>query len=195
MDVLERLKARLASARPRDLPPHSHRRAAVLIPVMDIAGEPHLILTKRTETVEHHKGQISFPGGRYEEPDPDLLSTALRETQEEIALSPKSVEVWGRLDEVETVVSGFAVTPYVGFVSSAVDLHPNPIETEQIIMVPLAVFLDPANLRVEQVVHDGHARDLLFYDYPPHVIWGATARIVKKLVDLLGAGEPEGVGR
>jgi 8-oxo-dGTP pyrophosphatase MutT (NUDIX family) len=195
MDLLELLKARLSTVSAKDLPPHPHRRAAVLIPVLEVGGVPHLLLTKRTETVEHHKGQISFPGGRHEELDPDLLTTALREAYEEIGLPPESVDVWGRLDEVETVVSGFAITPYLGFVRSPVSLRLSPDETEEIVTVPLAVFLDPANLRVEQVIRDGRPRDLLFYDYPPHTIWGVTARIIKELVDLITSEHPRGTGR
>lgn len=194
MDVLEVLKAALACYRPRDLPPHRHRRAAVLIPVLAQADGPHLVLTRRTELVEHHKGQIAFPGGRHEEGDADLLATALREAEEEIGLSPEAVELWGRLDEVEAVVSGFAITPFVGRVVGPVELRPNPLETDQVLTVPLSVFLDPSRLRVEQVVRDGRPYEVLFYDYPPHVIWGVTARIIYRLVEMLGQGRgPRGV--
>lgn len=195
MDLLQSLKARLASGEARDLPPHPHRRAAVLIPIFVDAGAPHLLLTKRTETVEHHKGQISFPGGGEEPEDPDLLATALRETHEEIGLAPASVEVWGRLDEVETVVSGFAITPFVGFIPPPVGLRPNPNEIAEIVTVPLAIFLDPANLRTEHIVRGGRLREVLFYDYPPHVIWGVTARVIKGLVGLLAAEHLRGPGR
>lgn len=194
VDLLQSLRDRLAVARARDLPPHPHRRAAVLIPIfVDGDGVPHLLLTKRTETVEHHKGQISFPGGGEEPEDADLLETALRETYEEIGLPPASVEVWGRLDEVETVISGFAVTPFVGFIPPPTAARPNPNEIAEIVTVPLAVFLNPANLRAEQVMHNGRPRRLLFYDYPPYVIWGLTAWIIKSLVGLLTVERPEGV--
>lgn len=186
MEVLQALKAALAGFRPLDLPPHRYRRAAVLIPVLVQAGDPHLVLTRRTELVEHHKGQISFPGGRHEEGDADLLATALREAEEEIGLPPEAVELWGRLDEVEAVVSGFAITPYVGLIVGPVELRPNPMETDQVITVPLSAFLDPVRLRVEQVIRDGRPYEILFYDYPPHVIWGVTARIIHRLVAILG---------
>jgi 8-oxo-dGTP pyrophosphatase MutT (NUDIX family) len=186
MEVLDALKAAVAGFRPRDLPPHRYRRAAVLIPVLAQPGGPHLVLTRRTELVEHHKGQVSFPGGRHEEGDADLLATALREAEEEIGLPPAAVELWGRLDEVEAVVSGFAITPYVGCVVGPVEIRPNPMETDQVILVPMSVFLDPARLRAEQVIRDGLPYEILFYDYPPHVIWGVTARIIHRLVGMLG---------
>ncbi|MDR7485577.1 MAG: CoA pyrophosphatase [Armatimonadota bacterium] len=186
-DLLQSLKSRLAATRARDLPPHQHRRAAVLVPVLAPDGVPHLLFTRRTETVEHHKGQISFPGGGEEPGDGSLLDTALRETYEELGIPPSAVEVWGRLDEAEAVVSGFAITPYVGRIPWPIDLRPNPNEIAEVVTVPLAVFLDPANLRTEEVERDGRRRPLLFYDYPPHVIWGVTARIVRSLTELLAS--------
>jgi 8-oxo-dGTP pyrophosphatase MutT (NUDIX family) len=191
MDVLLRLKARLAAHAPRDLPPNPHRRAAVLVPFFVSGGIPCLMLTKRTEDVEHHKGQISFPGGRHEAQDPDLLATAMRETREEIGIPPDAIDVWGRLDEVETVVSGFAITPFVGFLPSPVDAHPNPAEIEAVVAAPFRFFMDPTNLRVERVMRDGREYDLLYYDYAPHVIWGVTARIIEGLVSLLTADTPD----
>ncbi len=184
------LKERLRTSPGRDLPPHPYRRAAVLVPVLVQDGVPHLLLTKRTEVVEHHKGQISFPGGGEEPGDADLLATALRETYEELGLEPEAVEVWGRLDELETVVSGFAITPYVGFVAHLGTLRPNPNEIDEIIVVPLSVFLDPDRVRSEHVVHEGRARELLFYDTGTHVVWGATARIIDGMVRLLEADRP-----
>jgi 8-oxo-dGTP pyrophosphatase MutT (NUDIX family) len=192
MDLLERLHACLAAIQPRDLPPHTHRRAAVLIPVFRVGEVPMVLLIRRTETLERHKGQIAFPGGGEEPDDEDLRATALRETHEEIGLPPESVAIWGRLDEVETVVSGFAITPYVGFIAWPAPLTPNPNEIAEILTVPLAIFLDPANLRTEKVMRDGRPYDLLFYDYPPHVIWGVTARIIHGMVEMLGGGAAPG---
>ncbi len=185
MDLLSTLRERLRTSPARDLPPHHYRRAAVLVPVFELNGIPHLLLTKRTDTVEHHKGQISFPGGGEEPGDEDLLATALRETSEEIGIPPGAVEIWGRLDEIDTVVSGFAITPFVGRIPPTVTVRPNPNEIEEIVMVPLAVFLDPGRLRTDRVVRDGRTFELLFYDYAPHVIWGATARIIRGLVGVL----------
>jgi 8-oxo-dGTP pyrophosphatase MutT (NUDIX family) len=192
MSVLEPLKARVAAARPRDLAPHAYRRAAVLVPLFEADGAAHVLLTRRTELVEHHKGQIAFPGGGEEPGDADLRATALRETHEEIGLPPDAVDVWGRLDEVETVVSGFAVTPFVGAIPGVGGLRTNPNEIAEIITVPLELFMRGDALRVERVVRDGRPHDVLFYDCPPHVIWGVTARILRSLIAVLvpapGAG-------
>jgi 8-oxo-dGTP pyrophosphatase MutT (NUDIX family) len=196
VDLLLALRERLRTTPPRDLPPHPHRRAAVLVPLFEADGAPHLLLTKRTETVEHHKGQISFPGGGEEPGDADLLATALRESYEELGLPPHSVEVWGRLDEVETVVSGFAITPFVGRIPRPVGLRPNPNEIDEIVTVPLATFLDPANLRTEQVVREGQRRELLFYTCGSHVVWGATARIIYGMIQMLTSQTPsDQIGR
>lgn len=187
VSLLQQLRSRLARAAPRDLPPHDYRRAGVLVPIFERDGAAHLLLTKRTDTVEHHKGQISFPGGRQEIDDPDLLTTALRETYEEIGLDPALVQVWGRLDEIDTVVSGFAITPFVGLIPPPQALNLNPLEIAELVTVPLAIFLDPANLRVETRMRAGQPHEIYYYTHPPHVIWGATARIIRGMVALLAA--------
>jgi len=191
MRLIERLRSKLAYSVPSDLPPHDFRRAGVLVPVFERDGTAHVLLTKRTDTVEHHKGQISFPGGRQEMDDPDLLTTALRETYEEIGLDPALVQVLGRLDEIETVVSGFAITPYVGLIPPPQDLHLNPAEIAELVTVPVAVFLDPSNLRTETRHRGGQSHEIYYYEYPPHVIWGATARIIKRMVGLLATETEE----
>lgn len=192
MSLIDLLRTKIAGATPRDLPEHDYRRAGVLVPVFERERTPCLLLTKRTDTVEHHKGQISFPGGRQEIDDPDLLTTALRETYEEIGLDPARVQVWGRLDEIETVVSGFAITPYVGLIPPPQDLNLNPFEIAELVTVPLDAFLDPSNLRVEIRMRGGERHEIYYYTYPPHVIWGATARIIKGMVALLATPEAEG---
>ena len=181
-EMLATIRQALAAHTPSRIEREGLPRAAVLIPIYDVDETLHIILQVRTELVEHHKGQISFPGGGEEPGDRDLLDTALRETYEEIGLDPSAVEVWGRLDETETVVSGFAITPYVGKIPPPDGLRPNPNEIDQIITVPLAVFLNPAQRRVERVVREGQEWEIIFFDYPPHVIWGATARIISSMI-------------
>lgn len=161
------------------------RRAAVLVPLYRADGETFLLLTRRTQMVEHHKGQIAFPGGAADEGE-DLLQTALRETYEEIGISPAQVEILGRLPDTEVTVSGFRVTPYVGVVPHPYPFRLNVEEIEDLVPVPLAVFRDPANLRVEQrEVAPGRRGTVYYYTYEGQTIWGATARIIKDLVDAL----------
>lgn len=158
--------------------------AAVLIPLLFKQGEWHVLVTQRTETVEHHKGQISFPGGACDPGDADLQETALRETLEEVGIPPEDVEVLGALDDFPTITS-FVVTPFVGVIPYPSAFHLNRYEVEAVIEVPLSFLHDPGNLRVEQWEHQGHLHDVLFWDYGPYTIWGATARMLKNLLDLI----------
>jgi 8-oxo-dGTP pyrophosphatase MutT (NUDIX family) len=158
--------------------------AAVLVPLLFREGEWHVLVTQRSQTVEHHRGQISFPGGACDPEDANLLATALRETFEEIGVPPGAVEVLGALDDFATVTS-FNVTPYVGVISRPFAFRLNRHEVEAVIEVPLSFLRDAAHLRVEQWEYEGSAFDVLFWDYGPYTIWGATARIIKGLLDLL----------
>jgi len=158
--------------------------AAVLLPLLYKEGQWHVLFTQRTQDVEHHKGQISFPGGACEPFDPDLAATALRETDEEIGVPPRLVRVLGALDDFPTITH-FLVTPFVGLVPYPLVYSPNPYEVEAVLEVPLSFFVDPAGLRVEEREHEGQIFDVLFWDYGPHTIWGATARILKGFLDLI----------
>jgi len=159
-------------------------RAAVLVPLVRKDGEWHVLVTKRTQKVEHHKGQISFPGGAWEPGDADLKDTALRETYEEIGLSPESVQLLGVLDDCPTI-TGFAVTPFVGVIPPSFDYRLNAGEVEAVMEVPLSFLREPANMGHEQREYQGRVYDLVFWRYGPHTIWGATARILKGFLDLL----------
>ena len=154
--------------------------AAVLIPLFKREEEYHLLFTRRTQEVEHHKGQISFPGGARHPEDGSLKTTALRESWEEIALHPDVVEVLGELDDLVTGTN-FLVTPFVATIPYPYPLQPNPVEVEEIIEVPLAALLDERNLREEP---GPGGEPAYFYDYGGRVIWGATARILKQFLDL-----------
>jgi 8-oxo-dGTP pyrophosphatase MutT (NUDIX family) len=166
--------------------------AAVLIPLLFKEGDWHVLVTQRTQTVEHHKGQISFPGGACDPGDADLQATALRETLEEVGIPPETVEMLGALDDFQTVTS-FAVTPFVGAIPHPLTYRPNMREVEAVIEIPLSFLQDPANLRVEQWDHQGHLHDVLFWDYGPYTIWGATARMLKDFLDLTSGQSPQGI--
>ncbi|MDP2719435.1 MAG: CoA pyrophosphatase [Dehalococcoidia bacterium] len=159
--------------------------AAVLIPLLIKKGIPHIIFTRRTDKVEYHKGQISFPGGAAEDGE-TVIETALRESEEEIGLNPADVEVLGELDDMLTLTSNFVVSPVVASVSYPYSFTPNPMETEEIIELPLEAIRDEKNWRVEENIMENVVHpEVHFLEYNGVVIWGATAKILKQLVDIL----------
>lgn len=158
--------------------------AAVLVPLLYKDGEWHVLVTQRTQTVDHHKGQIAFPGGTCDPDDADGMETALRETFEEIGVPPTAVEVLGALDDF-TTITAFVITPFVGIIIEPVEYSLSAREVEAVLEVPVTFFLDPTHFRVEQWDQQGKVRGILFWDYGEHTIWGATARILKNLLDLV----------
>ena len=158
--------------------------AAVLIPLLFKEDGWHVLVTQRTDTVEHHKGQISFPGGACDPDDADLLTTALREMFEEVGVPPDAVEVLGALDDFPTVTS-FVVTPFVGVIPHPFPYRINHGEVAAVIEVPLSFLREEAHLRTEQREYEGRTHEVLFWDFGPHTIWGATARMLKNLLDLI----------
>jgi 8-oxo-dGTP pyrophosphatase MutT (NUDIX family) len=159
------------------------RRAAVLVPLFMRDGMLWVVFTRRTDTVEHHRGQISFPGGVEEPEDEDLAATALRETQEELGISPGDVRLLGALSPIVTVTD-FAVAPFVGAIPHPYAFTPAESEIAEVIETPLAALRDPTIL--ETRVLPGRDEPVLFYHHGPHVIWGATARILAELLETLG---------
>jgi 8-oxo-dGTP pyrophosphatase MutT (NUDIX family) len=157
--------------------------SAVLIPIFYKDGEPHLLLTLRTETVASHKGQISFPGGTRENGDRDLLTTALRETFEEVGIRPDDVEVLGELDDL-LAVTNFVVTPFVGVFPYPYEFKVSHDEIAELIEIPLSFFVDPRNRRAEEWLYHGRKSTVYFYDYGKYTVWGVTARILKGFIDL-----------
>jgi len=155
--------------------------AGVLVPLFEYNGNVHVVLTQRTNNVEHHKGQISFPGGIKEEQDATIIETALRETEEEIGVSKNTVEVLGMLNDFETS-SGFRITPVVAFLPALPSYSLNTAEVSQTFHVPLSFFLDARNERVEQYHHHGKVMDVYFYRYTQFEIWGATAAMLRSFL-------------
>jgi 8-oxo-dGTP pyrophosphatase MutT (NUDIX family) len=158
--------------------------AAVLIPLLSKGGEWHVLVTQRTQNVGHHKGQISFPGGACEPVDADLQATALRETFEEIGVPPEAVQILGALDDFVTITD-FVVAPFVGVIPHPFAYRLNGCEVDAVIEVPLSFLQDRAHLRTEQREVRGRVYDVLFWNYGPYTIWGATAQMLKSLLDLL----------
>ena len=160
--------------------------AAVLVPLVAVAGEPHLLFTRRSAALRHHQGQISFPGGRCDAGlDTSLEATALREAQEEIGLAPEEVRLIGALDDIETVSTQFVITPFVGLLAHAGPWHPDPREVDAIFTVALRRLRTPGVARRETWDFQGHPVEIDLYDADGHVIWGATQRITHNLLGLL----------
>jgi 8-oxo-dGTP pyrophosphatase MutT (NUDIX family) len=159
------------------------RHGAVLIPLFKEGGEYKVLFTKRTDTVETHRGQISFPGGRIDAGDRTLLDTALRETEEEIGLARDAVTVLGRADDAGTLSSNYIVHPFVGLIPYPYPFRLSSGEVKHLITVPLSLFFDmEAILDVE---YEGKIYRNLAYTCDGEVIWGATARIMRNLVETL----------
>ncbi len=155
--------------------------AGVLVPLFERNGELHVVLTQRTDKVEHHKGEISFPGGVKNERDTTIIHTALRETEEEIGLPRNAVNVLGLLNDFQTL-SGFRMTPVVAFLPAIPLFSINTAEVSHIFEVPLSFFLDAGNERVEQHERSGIKVNVYFYHYGQHEIWGATAAILRSFL-------------
>jgi 8-oxo-dGTP pyrophosphatase MutT (NUDIX family) len=158
--------------------------AAVLVPLIDHRDGISVLLTQRTAHLTAHAGQISFPGGRIEEVDPDALAAALRETEEEIGLPRERVSVIGRLDTYVTG-TGFEIAPFVGVVDPPVPISIDPFEVAEAFEVPLAFILDRRNhQRIEREV-GAHNRSYFVLPYQGRNIWGATAGILVNLAEVL----------
>ena len=190
---LEELRKRIEAAladRPRRVVEREGLVPAAVLLLLTHQAEPHVLFTKRTEQVAHHKGQISFPGGIVETWDASRLETALREAAEEIGLPPSAVEILGTLDDTETRATRFVITPFVGLIREPVRYTPDGREIERVLEVPLAALLDPANFRVEIWERDDQTSPVYFYEYRGETIWGATARILKQLLDIVFPERP-----
>lgn len=171
------------------LDPHSTigdklRPAAVLVPLVDHEGEMGVVLTQRTEHLNKHAGQISFPGGRIEADDKTAVDTALRETEEEIGLTRNDVEIIGRLDDYVTG-TGFVVAPIVGIVRPPYVTNPDPFEVADIFEVPLNFLIDPSNHKRHSKTFNGVERQFYAMPYEDRYIWGATAAMLVNLYEVL----------
>jgi len=191
-DLPDVIQQRLASRQRSIINDPRQRRAAVLLPLYRDGDETYALFTKRTEAVEHHKGQISLPGGAEDKGDSGPLDTALRETEEELGVPRDQIRILGALDDVYTVVSGFVITPFVGVIPHPVPLRVNPDEIAEVLSVPLSTFRDLTKLRIEERDRaPGERIQVYFYYHGRHEIWGATARIMKGFIEaVFGTVQP-----
>jgi 8-oxo-dGTP pyrophosphatase MutT (NUDIX family) len=182
--IRHRVRKGLASLKPRSLSVRYTSEAAVLMPIFEKEGEPHFLLTRRTEEVQTHKGQISFPGGM-REGNESLERTALRETFEEVGIDEGGIQILGRFHDYLSVTDS-RVVPFAGYIPGPFDPKPHVAEVAEILYVPFHVFLDPSRLRIERWNRKGQDVDVYFFSYGPYEIWGLTARIIHDFLGEIG---------
>lgn len=181
----ERLRQRLAARKKKSISDAGRVCCGVLVPLYEKDGEYHLLFTRRTDTVQHHKGQISFPGGKREACDADFRGTALREGLEEIGLDPGVVDVLGELDEEPTLTSNFVIHPFVVTIPYPYEFRLCREEVDTVVEVPLSVLLDKSNFSEGTVIEGGRSLPAYYYRCEGGVIWGATAKILRKFLELV----------
>jgi 8-oxo-dGTP pyrophosphatase MutT (NUDIX family) len=186
--MFDDIKARLAAYEPALLAEREGKRASVLVPLYVYEDELHVVFTKRTDRVESHKGEISFPGGARDPLDNDLIHTAVRECEEEIGLRREHIEIIGQLDDIVTI-SDYHVSVYVGRLHS----HPSPYvwlpqeaEVAEVLEVPLTHLRDETNIVEVPRLRDGELTLMEGWLWRDHVIWGATGRMLRNFLDVTG---------
>jgi 8-oxo-dGTP pyrophosphatase MutT (NUDIX family) len=189
MDIVKRLRQRLPVRARQAVDAPSARRAAVLVPLFGASAAPQILFFERTHDVLDHKGEICYPGGSLEAEDEGAVSAALREAHEELALPPGDVQVLGLLDDVQTHVSNYVITPVVGFVEGLPAWQPDPLEVARIITTQLATLREPGVASVEIKERDGRQHRIYAYSFDGNRVWGATGRITRALLDVVSDGD------
>jgi 8-oxo-dGTP pyrophosphatase MutT (NUDIX family) len=180
------IRERLKSYNAKKVECASTIMAGVVIPLFEKDSDFFFLLTKRSDTVRFHRGEVSFPGGMYEEADGNIMNTALRECGEEIGVKRDDVEIIGRLDDVYTL-TGFVITPYVGVIPYPYDFRTNPEEVAYIITLPYT-FLKEANPVQEVTRHNGKTQKVQSLHYNGDQIWGATCRMLLQFQKIIQDG-------
>ena len=168
----------------------AEKRAGILVPVIDDQGPPRILLTRRTESLSTHKGQVAFPGGRMEDADRDVVDTALRESEEEVGLPRDRVEILGQLDDMLTVTGDMIVTPVVGRVRRLPPLVANPGEVARVFTIPLATLREPSGWTTRSWSTRKGPVPVYYFDYDGEVLWGLSAYVTLQLLNLSEIGPP-----
>jgi len=182
--MIDRIRAAIAAHPKKALPLGELTPAAVTVPIFLKNGEWMVLLTRRTQKVRHHKGEISFPGGARDDGDTTLWETALRETEEEVGIRGDALSLLGELDDIRTM-SRFRVTPFVVTFSYPYPLNVCRAEIDEILEIPLSGLQNEARLEEKVAKYEGEQALVYFYYYRSLVIWGATAKILKQLLDMV----------
>jgi 8-oxo-dGTP pyrophosphatase MutT (NUDIX family) len=184
------LLIRSQAANPVDQAVEGLRRAAVLVPFLWQQDAWHLLFTRRTDTVQNHKGQVSFPGGAIDPNDSTPEETALREADEEIGLLPQHITILGRLPDLPTVTS-FLVTPVVARIHWPLTFRLSPSEVSRVFTIPLMWLADPRNREERpRSFPSGYHENVIYYQpYDGEILWGISARIMVDLLKVLDLAE------
>ncbi len=183
------IRRKLKNRKSLVLDPPNFKHSAVLMPIVSEEDIVKFILTKRSEKLKYHKGEISFPGGRREEGDQHLVDTALRETEEEIGVKSEHVEVIGRLDDLFTITR-YIITPYVGIIHEEVEYKSNDAEVAELLHVPLDLFLSKEKFKEKSWVRNGTNYPLYYYYWGRYEIWGATGYIINQFMEIIFGYQP-----
>lgn len=181
----ERLRVALARRQKRHVHDQKRVRSAVLVPLFRRQGQYHLLFIRRAPWVKHHQGQIAFPGGTYQPADGTILNTARRECREEIGLLSEDTEILGELDDFVTTTSNFVITPFVARIPWPYRFELSREEIEALLWVPLAALQDKRQVRPGTEIIAGKKVATFTYHYRGNIIWGATARILTQLLDII----------
>lgn len=184
MSILsDRYREILASRSRKTIIDKNRVPSAVLLLLYEKEGTPYILLTKRTNHVPEHKGQISLPGGSCEEQDSSLVATALREAFEEVGIPCREVDILGLLDDSITISSNFVITPVVGFLPYPPEIVINPGEVDEVIEVPVSFFQDAVEEQGASY-NSGASPSYPEFLYGDYLIWGATAKILEEFFSL-----------
>lgn len=179
------LRLRRADAIERPLPGTELKAAAVLLAMLRRGGDIHLLYTRRSDRLASHRGEVAFPGGRFDRRDPHLLAAALREAYEEVGIEPQLVEVLGSFEGRRTHSTDIMVTPFVGLLRGTPELRPDPKEVAEIFEVPLRALFDPRYRGAHEWQRNGARSDRPAIIYEGHVIWGLTYELTISFLELL----------
>jgi 8-oxo-dGTP pyrophosphatase MutT (NUDIX family) len=186
-DYLDRLRLRLrrADAVDRPAPGTELKAAAVLVALLRRNGELHVLYTRRSDRLASHRGEVAFPGGRFDRRDPHLLAAALREAYEEVGIEPQEVHILGTFEGRRTHSTDIMVTPFVGIVRGTPELKPDPTEVAEVFDVPLSALADPRHRGAFRWSRNGATSHRPAIFYQSQVIWGLTYELTMRFVELM----------